>query len=125
MNYGTDGDFCCHIWCFVVIPRVPGSRISYGTTWFEEGTFAEVETSKVGLPLPGERESELLMPINKDAHLDNNGQVTEKIFSLANTTAFPAPAYSVPGIVGSCNIYYVVEPHGAWTGVFVELLESK
>ena len=70
IDYGADGDFCCHIWCFVTIPQVPGRKISFGTTWLEEGTFAVVETSKVGKPMPGERISELLMPIKKDADLN-------------------------------------------------------
>ena len=118
--YGNDGKFCYHIWCFVVIPRVPGNRISYGRTWLEEGTFAVVETSKNGKLLPGERTSELIMPINKDAHLNIDGHVTENIFSLANMTVFITPACVVADIGGPPNIYYMVEPQDNWVHVFIE-----
>ena len=125
VDYGVDGEFCCHIWCFVAVPRIPGrGRLEYGTTWLEEGTFAVVETSKVGKPLEGERVSELLMPLNKDAHIDSTGHVTKKIFSLANTSAFTAPACVVADIGGPPNRYYVVEPRDRWGDIFIDWLES-
>ncbi len=125
VDYGADGEFCCHIWCFVAVPPIHGGgRLEYGTTWLEEGTFAVVETSKVGKPLEGERESELLLPLNKDAHIDSAGQVTKKIFALANTSAFTAPACVVADIGGPPNRYYVVEPRDRWGDVFIDWLES-
>ena len=65
------------------------------------------------------------MPIMKDAHIDDDGQVIRKEFSLANTDAFVAPACVVPDIGGPPNRYYYVEARSRWDEVFVEWLASK
>jgi hypothetical protein len=64
------------------------------------------------------------MALNKDAHLDSTGHVTKNIFSLANTSAFTAPACVVADIGGPPNRYYVVEPRDRWGDVFIDWLES-
>jgi hypothetical protein len=127
VDFGGNGEFCCQCWCFVVIPPIPNEvgRLEFGKTWLEEGTFAVVETTKVGAPLEGERASELLMPINKDVVLDETGSVIRKDLSLANTDAFVAPACVVPDIGGPKNRYYVVEARSRWHEVFAEWLTAK
>ena len=95
VDFGGDGEFCCQCWCFVIIPPIPGKRrIEYGKTWLEEGTYAVVETTKLGAPMEGERASELLMPIMKDAHIDDDGQVIWKELSLAKQTQMPSSLLS-------------------------------
>jgi hypothetical protein len=124
VKYDKAGEFCCHLWCFVMIPDLGRKRIDFGGTWLEKGTFAVMESAELADEMEDVRKGDLLQPILKEVVMDSDGKVVRKKLYLANTDAFAAPACVVPDIGGPPNRYYVIEPRTTWHEHFINFIES-
>ena len=120
-----DEEYCCHIWCFVVLPDLEGRDVHFGGMPLEEGVFAVVESTEKVLLTDKERESELLVPIEKERVVNSVDGVTSKKLYLADTKAFVAPACVVPDIGGPSNRYFVVESRTQWPGFCIDWFEKS
>ena len=119
-----DKEYCCQIWCFVVIPNMEGKRVKFGGIPLEEGVFGVVETTERIGKVEGVRESELLVPIKKDLVVDEEGNVKKQL-CLADTRAFVAPVCVVPDLGGPPNQYFALETRSAWAEFFIEWLDQE
>ena len=124
VDYGKDGEFPCHIWCFVVIPELGGRRIDYGGVRLSTGVFAVVESARVVDEEDSKIPLSILQPILKDVTLNEEGLQTKKNYELADTDAFVQPCCAVPDIGGPANRYYIVHPRTEWADIFVKLLHA-
>ena len=127
VDFGKDGEFCCQMWCFILIPNMEGKRVDYGDVRLEEGTFAVVEwgtTLDAKVEVPEIRASELLVPIRKAVGFHDDGTIKDKKLCLADTKAFVAPACVLPDIGGPANRYYVVESRNQWRGFYIDWLQQ-
>ena len=134
VDYGADGEYPCHIWAFVVIPPIEGNRsLKYGGISLEEGVFACVECGNV---MKKEREGlttlETMHPVEKIVGLDDEGQVlldedfqvSDRKFFLADTEAFVEPCCVIPDVGGPRNRYYLIESRENWPEIFRKWLHA-
>ena len=134
VDCGSDGDYPCHIWAFVVIPALErGSILEYGGISLEEGVFGCAECANVKKQ---EREGlsklETMHPIEKMVGMDDQGEVlldkdfnvAERKFFLADTKAFLEPCCVIPDIGGARNRYYLMESRDNWPEIFRQWLQS-
>ena len=131
VDYGKDGTFPCQIRCFAVVPPIEGGRRLYsGGIRLQEGVFAVVESGKI---LEEDNwDLDILTPFEKDVGLDaegnillnNQGNIAERMFYLADTNAFKAPCCVVPDIEGPKNRYFVVTSREEWPDIFLEWLHD-
>lgn len=125
VDYGRDGEFLCHMWCFVDIPPLRGgTRRNFEGTMVEEGVFAVVEVGELEEEEEHNLTTTLVQPMTKRVKLDEEGQQVEKTFHLADTAAFAQPCFAVPDIGGAPNRYYIVHPRDDWPGLFKDWLDS-
>ena len=64
--------------------------------------------------------SDLMIPVCKEVDLDEDGNVTNRTFYLADTEAFENPCCVVPDLGGPSNWYFVVKPRNQWTDLVGE-----
>jgi hypothetical protein len=115
-----------HIWCFLVIKKVPGKKsLQYGGITLKEGTYAVVETSELEENEQELGKSDLMVPIRKDIDLNEDGSVAGRRFYLADTEAFADPCCTVPDIGGPPNRYFVVKPRNQWPKEFVRWVRDE
>lgn len=131
-----------HIWCFVVLKGMPTGRdtIEHGGIALKDGVFAVVETARLddgssesshgkekdedsSTDEEGDDcvESDLLTPYLKEVELSagRKGNVTKRLFYLADTEAFSDPCCMIPDLGGPSNRYFAVKPRNEWAGEFL------
>ena len=126
VNWGQDGRYPAHIWCFVSLQGLPTGRhgLTYGGTPLRDGVFAVVETATVEANEDLIVKSDLMIPVCKEVDLDEDGNVTNRTFYLADTEAFEDPCCVVPDLGGPSNRYFVVKPRNQWADLFIAWLED-
>lgn len=125
VDWGTQGLFASHIWCFVEITDLPdrgGQRFDYGGVRLQNGVYAVVESAYVDEKAESTNKSELMLPIRKETELDEEGYATKRTLYLANTDAFHRPCCVIPDYGGPGNRYWVVKSRGEWSDLFIEWL---
>jgi hypothetical protein len=127
VNWGRDGRFPCHIWCFVELENMPTGRnsIEHGGISLKDGVFAVVEVGNLEAAAQEEVQSDLMLPILKDVVVDGEGLVQKRTFYLADTEAFEDPCCVIPDIGGPTNRYFVVQPRNEWANLFVAWVADK
>ena len=114
------------IWCFLVLKNTPQHPlIEHGGIDLVDGTHAVVESSthlddedSVGM-------CDTFIPLFKDVlAMDNDGEVTERTFYLADVEAFQGTCCVVPDIGGPANAYFQVKPRSEWSEDFIGWLED-
>ena len=114
------GHVPCHIWCFVVLKGMPSgrNRLEYGGIPLCDGTFAVVESTNFVDNGEEEMDTSLMVPISKEAVLDEGGELSQRSFFLADTEAFLDPCCVIPDIGGPSCRYFVVRPRNQWAERF-------
>ena len=129
-DYGRDGTYPCHMHCFVVVPPlIGGRRLKFGGINLKEGVFAVVESCVL---LDDDHDLQLITPMEKevkldekgDIALDEDGNVLERVFYLADTDAITSPCCAVPDIEGPQNRYFLVTSREEWPDHFETWLQS-
>ena len=117
----------CHIWCFVVLDGLKGGRNApnFGGIRLENGTFGVVETGQYDNQSDDKKDkeewkrSEILKPFLKQiGSIDKDGNVVEREFFLADTSAFVSPLAVVPDLGGPQNRWFVMKPRSEWVELF-------
>jgi hypothetical protein len=118
---GGYGRLPCHINCFVVLEGLPAAvrQLDIGGIKLTNGVYAVVESTE---PENLEKEvmmSDLFVPYLKTVKgIDGNGEVTGRVFYLADTEAFVQPCAVIPDIGGPPNRYFYVKPRDDWRKEF-------
>ena len=120
----SHGQLPCHIWGFVELKNMPTgrNRLQYGGITLVDGVFAVVESSS--FTEEDFVSSELMVSIQKEIQLDEDGNVQSRRFFLADTEAFQDPCCVIPDIGGPPNQYFVVKPRNQWAGEFVKWINE-
>jgi len=122
IDWGRDGKFPCKCWGFIDLSDlpVPVERINYGGLRdITPGVYAIVESAEVV-----ENTHELVYRIETECLTNNNGEVQNLKYYLADVEAIIAPAMVVPDVGGPENSYLAVVSPDEWAGTFEEWLEE-
>ena len=122
-GYGT---LPVHIWAFIELNGIPeNSRIEHGGIYLADGTDAVVESSTISEDEDQLKMSDIFLPIIKDiGNTDEEGQVTERVFYLADVEAIVGPCCVIPDIGGAPNHYFQVKARSQWVEDFIAWLED-
>lgn len=126
VDWGAQGQFPNHIWCFVEIKTLPdrGRHFEYGGITLKNGVYAVVESAFVDAEAESINKSDLMLPVRKESELDEDGLATNRNLYLANTEAFDRPCCVIPDYGGPENRYWVVKSRGEWADLFIQWLEK-
>ena len=106
------------------MPNMEGRRVNFGDICLEEGVFGVAETTARIGKVDGVWASELLVPMQKDLVVDDEGNVKKQL-CLVDTRAFVAPVCVVPDLVGPPNQHFALETRSAWAEFFVDWLDHQ
>lgn len=127
VNFGADGRFPCHIWCFVKLDGLPKGRNAphYGGIQLKgSGVYAVVESARVEEDKVELGRSSILTPIRKEVDLNPDGTIKKRYFYLADTSAFVEPCCCVGDVGGPPNRYFLVKARERWCDDFVRWLRD-
>lgn len=128
VDWGSHGKLPCKLWGFVDLTELPAGRNGVehgGLKHIPPGNYAIVESSEYLEEEDGAVTSELLEPILKEVGpIDNNGNVTDLCFYLADVEAIVDPLVVIPDIGGAPNAYFVVKGRSEWRELFIKWLEA-
>ena len=118
--YGKDP---CHIWCFIELTGMPTGRsaLIFGGVALEDGVYAVVEWAEYDNPDETDKMTDLFTPLTLDVGAldEEENEVTERAFYLANVEAFVKPCIVIPDVGGPPNSYFEVKPRSLWANEFI------
>ena len=123
VNWGAEGKYPSHIWCFVDLQALKHGHghINHGGIRVKAGTYAVVESSDFSVD---ESADCILLPLKKEVEDDGKGNVQKRSFYLANTDAFVKPCCVIPDYGGPFNRYFLVRPRSEWKDLFIAWLKD-
>ena len=127
VNFGADGRFPCHIWCFVKLDGLPEGRNGphFGGIQLKgSSVYAVVECAKIEEDEEELGRSSILTPIRKEVDLHPDCTIKKRYFYLADTSAFVEPCCCVGDVGGPPNRYFLVKPREKWCTDFVRWLRD-
>ena len=136
VDWQDEGMLPCEIWCFVNLEELPkGAKLKHGGIDIESGVYAVIECSQYlteklanqeNIDASETRKSDLFAPILKTCKaLHRNGDF-DRLFYLADVSAFVEPIAVVPDV--GCHLkhkYFHVTPRKDWSVSFVGWLEEE
>ena len=123
------GETPCEIWCFADLRGLPEDvHIQIGGVTVQKGVYGVVESACPPSTVAEEdrTKSVLFQTIFKEVDIDDDNELEERHFYLADVDAFVGPAVVVPDI-GSpqLNKYFLLKPRDEWAGVFSRWVEDE
>ena len=125
-DWGPEGVLPCHIWCFVVLPKLPSgaNSLEFGGIRLKEGVYAVTECAQYVETEEG-NQSDLFVPLELFTEgLDEDGEVIGRQFYLSDTEAIVDPCCVIPDIGGKTNAYFQVKNRNQWSKEFIDWLEQ-
>ena len=118
-----------HIWCFVELENMPRGRerIEFGGVDLADGVYAVVESASYdNVEEDGDQKiSDLFVPVTLEVEgIDEDGDVTGRVFYLAEVEAFCGSCILIPDVGGPPNAYFQVKNRSQWSGLFINWLRS-
>ena len=124
VGYGVNP---AHIWCFVELQNMPKGRnaINYGGILLTDGVYGVVESAEYDdIDDQEDQTLDLFTPLTLEVEGIEDGEVTGRIFFLADVEAFVGPCIVIPDIGGPPNAYFQVKNRTEWSSLFVSWLRE-
>ena len=125
-DWGTHGRLPAEIWCFVDFSGLPDNFSGkYAHSCFQKGVYAVVESAHFDCNPGGSpnTKSELFVPLIKEVEsIDQDGNIHQRRFYLADVEAIVAPLCVVPDIGEHKFRYLQLKPRKQWAGQFADWL---
>jgi hypothetical protein len=124
--WGVHGRLPAEIWCFVDFSCLPDNfSCNFGGSILQKGVYAVVESANFDCKPDGSPNtmSELFVPLIKEVgSIDQEGNIVERRFYLADVEAIVDPLCVVPDIGVHKFRYLQLKPRKQWAGLFADWL---